>query len=298
MTRGRSGLVGSLVAIAGIALAASTLLAREKSHPLAESQARLLYLRSDSVAKRAFLSFDALAADVYWIRTIQHYGRDRRSPRQEGRFELLQPLLNLTTTLDPQFNVAYRFGALFLASDPPDGPARPDQAIQLLEKGLAANGNRWQYAHDIGFVHYWYTGDFKQAAEWFERASSLPRAPDWIRPLAALTRASGGDRDGARRLLSELLSSEQAYIKGAAERGLLQLQALDAIDQLQAIVERYRTATGVPPGGWMDLVRARALAGIPGDPTGEPFAYDPATGTVALSPQSKLAPLTRGLTGR
>ena len=36
----------------------------------------------------------------------------------------------------------------------------------------------------------------------------MPGAPDWIRPLAALTRAQGGDRAGARRLLSELLGAE------------------------------------------------------------------------------------------
>jgi hypothetical protein len=206
--------------------------------------------------------------------------------------------LNLTTTLDPRFNVAYRFGAIFLASDPPDGPARPDLAIRLLEKGLAANGNRWQYAHDIGFVHYWYTGDFGQAAQWFERASALPRAPDWMLPLAALTRAGGGDRHGARRLLTELLSSEQTYIKAAAERGLLQLDALDAIDQLQQIVRRYRQIAGSAPNDWTDLVRTGRLAGIPADATGEPFVLDRQTATVSLSPKSPLAPLPRGLGGR
>ena len=295
MSDGRSRIIGAGLAVAGVALAASLLRAREQTVPLPESMERLMYLQSDAVATRAYLSFDALAADVYWIRTIQHYGRDRKSARTSGRFEFLAPLLNLTTTLDPRFNVAYRFGALFLASEPPEGPGRPDQAVQLLEKGLRANGNRWQYAHDIGFVHYWYTGDYEAAATWFERAASLPGAPDWIRPLAALTRAQGGDRQGASRLLSELLTSDQNYIRAAAERGLAQLSALDAIDQLQAMVDRYRAALGVAPGGWMDLVRARVLAGIPADPTGEPFVYDQSTGTVGLSPQSKLSPLPKGL---
>ena len=39
---------------------------------------RLLYVRSGEAAKRIALAFDALAADVYWIRAIQHYGGDRR----------------------------------------------------------------------------------------------------------------------------------------------------------------------------------------------------------------------------
>ena len=73
------------------------------------------------------------------MRTIQHYGRDRRSARTASRFELLYPLLDLTTSLDPQFNIAYRFGAVFLAEPPPSGPGRVDQAVALLEKGLRQN---------------------------------------------------------------------------------------------------------------------------------------------------------------
>lgn len=291
MSRRRTALIAPLVAVAGIAAAASVLHARDTSRPLATSSERLLYLRSGRVADRAFLSFDALASDVYWIRTIQHYGRDRKSTRAEGRFELLQPLLDLTTTLDPRFNVAYRFGAIFLSLDPPDGPGRPDQAIALLEKGLAANPAKWQYAQDIGFVHYWYTGNYAEAANWFERATGTPGAPDWLRPLAAVTRAQGGDRAGARRLLSDLLNADQAYVRNAAERALAQLQALDAIDDLQKLVDRFHQALGRYPSGWSDMIRVRDLPGVPTDPTGAAFHYDPATHKVALAPESSLFPL-------
>jgi tetratricopeptide (TPR) repeat protein len=284
-------LVGAVVAVLGIGSAAAVLRARETTRPLPTSTERLMHLRSGRVADRLFLSFDALAADVYWIRTIQHYGRDRKSARTEGRFELLHPLLDLTTTLDRHFSVAYRFGAIFLAMEPPDGPKRPDLAVALLEKGLDANPKRWQFAHDIGFVHYWYSGDYAQAARWFERTADMPGAPDWVRPLAALTRAQGGDRTGARRLLSELLDAEHAYIRNAAERGFAQLQALDAIDELQAIVERFHTTTGRYPSTWSEVVGAGLLRGVPADGTGAPFVLDPASHRVSLSPESGLFPL-------
>jgi tetratricopeptide (TPR) repeat protein len=283
--------------VAGMAAAVAALHARETRDRLPVADARLLYLQSGRTADRVFLSFDALAADVYWIRTIQHYGRDVHSTRTADRFSLLRPLLDLTTTLDPHFNVAYRFGAIFLAEPPPKGPGRPDQAIALLQKGLTSNPDRWQYAHDIGFVHYWYTGDYRQAAEWFQRASTMPKAPEWIGPLAAMTLAQGGDRQSGRRLLGELLSSDQEYVRAAAERGLAQLQALDAIDQLQALVERYHASLGVYPAGWPDLIRARLLPGIPGDSTRTPFAYDPNTHLVSLSADSSLSPLPVFLQG-
>lgn len=298
MTSSRSGQVAAGMAVAGVALAGALLAAREATMPLPESAVRLLYLQSGARAERAFLTFDALAADVYWMRSIQHYGRDRRSKRTTDRFELLYPLLDLTTTLDPQFNVAYRFGAVFLASDPPDGPARADQAIRLLEKGLSRNPTRWQYTLDAGFVHYWYTGDYQQAATWFERAASMPKAPDWILPLAALTRAEGGDRADARRMLAELMSSDQSYLKAAAERALAQLQALDAIDHLKTLVGLFRSTTGRSPSGWDDLIRAGMLPGLPADPARFVFRYDPATETITISPESSLLPLPRGLAPR
>jgi hypothetical protein len=292
VSRASGRAIGVVVTLAGIGLAASVLHARENRQPLPISVERLMYLRSGPTADRAFLTFDALAADVYWMRTIQHYGRDRKLPSgTPGKFELLQPLLDLTTTLDPRFNVAYRFGAIFLSSEPPDGPGAPDMAIALLEKGLAANPGRWQYAHDVGFIHYWHTGDYAEAARWFHRAADMPGAPEWIRPLAATTLAQGGDRAGARRLLGELAGSQEAYIRNSASRALAQLQALDAIDQLQQLVERFQIESGRYPSGWNDLIRGGLLPGLPADATGAPFAYDAATHEVSLSPESQLSPL-------
>jgi tetratricopeptide (TPR) repeat protein len=237
------------------------------------------------------LSFDALAADLYWIRAIQHYGRDvldgRRGRPRPDSFALLQPLLDLTTTLDPHFSIAYRFGSIFLAMSPPEGPGRPDQAIALLEKGLRANPDRWQYAYDLGFVHYWNTGDFVEAARWFERAAAMPGAPDWIRPFAALAYAQGGRRDDAREMLARLLESPEAYIRNAAERGLMQLKALDDIDALGDVVAAFRQANGRYPTRLEEVFGGQ----VPVDPTGVPYGLDPATGAASLGEGSRLAPL-------
>jgi hypothetical protein len=214
-----------VLALSGIGAAAGVLQARESAYPLAPVTERLLYLRSGRTADRLMLSFDALAADVYWIRSIQSYGRDLKNRARPGRFELVEPLLDLTTTLDPHFLIAYRFGAVFLALEPPNGPGRADLAIQLLEKGLNANPTRWTLAHDIGFVHYFHTGNFTAAADWFERSAVMPGAPSgW---------AGGRDRrraatHGARQILRA--ARTRTATRRAAERALEQLDALDRID--------------------------------------------------------------------
>lgn len=301
MTAGVRAVATVLVAGLGLGLAAATLYARQKNFPLPRTTERLLYVQSGKTADRLMLTYDALAADIYWIRTIQHYGTDRKSSRTTDRFSLLYPLLDLTTTLDPHFNVAYRFGWIFLAMPPPDGPGRTDLAIALLEKGLAANPNRWQYAYDAGFVHYWYTGDFQEASRWFERAATLPDAPRWIAPLAATTKIQGGDRQEARRMLQSLAASEEKYIRDAASRGLAQLQALDLIDTLQDFVEAYKARHGRYPNNWEEIARNALEVGArihvpPYDMSGTPFVYDPGTHEVNVAPSSPLAPLPRSMT--
>ena len=126
----------------------------------------------------------------------------------------------------------------------------------------------------------------------------MPDAPVWIGMLAATTRAQGGDRGLARRMLQEQLESPLAFIRQAAERSLKQLQALDDIDVLQTVVDRYQARTSQYPTSWADLLRTRDLLAIPRDPSKTPYAYDPATHMVSLSKGSPLSPLPQGFTGR
>ena len=81
-------------------------------------------------------------------------------------------------------------------------------------------------------------------------------------------------------------------MKKQAEQRLTQLDAMDQIDQLQAIVSRYRRLTGRLPDSWITLERAQLLRGngAPTDPTGSPYLLD-SFGKVSLSPASRLHPL-------
>src|SRR4029078_2615410 len=177
---------------------------RVRWFPQSEPAQQILYVSSPAVVTRLALSYDALVSDLYWIRAIQYYGGTRLSEHTSKSYELLYPLLDLTTSLDPNFNIAYEFGAFFLSEKKPGGPGRSDLAIRLLEKGIAARPDRWQYPYDVCFVHY-RDGDYKDAAEWFLRAAETPgakkdgeRADVWLRPLAANTLAAGRDTRSSR----------------------------------------------------------------------------------------------------
>ena len=293
MTPGRLPAVPFLFA-AGVLLAVAIVLQvkRDRAYGTDLPATQVLYVQSPEVARRMALSFDMVAADVYWIRALQHFGGTRRATSGEKNYELLYPLLDMATGLDPYFNIAYRFGAIFLSQSKPDGPGRPDLAEKLLLKGLKASPTKWEYMHDIGFVHYWARHDYKTAAEWFERGSRLPGAAWFLKPLAAVTLAEGGERSTSRLLFQSLAESgDSDWVRKDAARRLRQLDAMDAMDSLRQLVAQHRARVGGAPVTWPDLVRAGALRDVPTDPDGFIFALEPSTGEVQLAPKSTLRPL-------
>lgn len=279
-------------ALAAFAAAVAVQVARDRVYPRDEGEIeRLLYVRSTEAMKRIALSYDALAADIYWIRTIQHYGGDRlrRTPLGPRKYELLYPLLDMTTSLDPYFTIAYRFGAIFLSEAYPGGPGEPDRAIALLRKGIAAQPEKWSYYYDAGFVHYFYTQDYAAAADWFRRAARQPNAPEWLEPLAAMMLTHAGDRAAARFLWQQMLQADEAWLRRAAEKRLAQLDTLDRIDQLEAQIRA--AAPQAARYTWLDLIRRGVLPGIPVDTAGTPFDIDPVTGDITVSRSSPLFPM-------
>jgi tetratricopeptide (TPR) repeat protein len=295
MTRVSRSAVASGVTIALLLAGVVGLQAiRERKGAVSASQRpSYLYVSSPAVVSRAALSFKSLVADVYWIRTVQHFGSARLAAPGNQNYDLLFPLLDLTTSLDPRFKMAYRFGSTFLAEAPPGGPGRPDLAIRLLEKGLAAQPDRWEYAYDLGFVHY-RDRDYASAADWFGKAATVPGSPTWLPPLEAVTRTRGGDRSTARLLWSELMRSagaEDTWMRNEAARRLRQLDALDRIDDMSRVIAAYQERTGNLPTTWADLIRAGYLPGVPVDPDGLPMQLNPYWGLVTLDPRSELNPL-------
>jgi len=304
----RLAAAGALAAAVAVLLAAAVGLqaVRETAYPPPPPEAESLDLASPAAIRRLAGAYDTLAADAYWIRALQYYGGTKRRleslpPAPEpppmlaavttDDYRQLYPLLDITTTLDPRFNIAYRFGAVFLAEAWPAGAGRPDLAIRLLEKGLHARPDKWEYMQDIGFVHYWYRHDYREAAGWFRRAGDIPGAPWWLKSLAATTLAQGGDRRSSRLMWQAIRdSAEIDWLRHDADRRLLQLRALDDIDALQSLVDRIAAQTGTRPENWEAVAAATGRPGTPLDPSGAPYELGPG-GHVQLARRSALYPL-------
>jgi hypothetical protein len=245
-----------------------------------------LYLPSGTVLARMSLGNSGLLADIYWTRAVQYYGRKQLN--RDVRYDLLGPLLKVTTELDPHLLIAYRFGSIFLASQPPEGAGRPREALELLRRGIAANPDYWRLWQDLGFVYYWDMKDYKDAVRAFETGSKQPGAAIWMKTAAAMVAAKGGESATSRLLWTQVY--HEADSEQVRQSALEHLQALKASDDLRALdrlLEAYRARTGQSPQNLRQLVAAGLLPGIPADPTGAPYEIGP-DGKARLSPKTHI----------
>lgn len=283
----RGRLAGTVAAVLILGAFSVWLQAERDRMPLPVSDEAMIYL-TQRAAGRVVFTHRLLAADLYWIRAVQYFGGQSRiakarlaepftpppmlAAERPVSFDLLYPLLDITTTLDPRFNIAYRFGAIFLSEAYPVGPGRPDLAVALLEKGVKASPERWQYWEDIGFVYYWNVHDYVKASEAFRRGAEVPGSPWWMRSLAATMLVKGGDRNTSRLLWRQMYdTANNEYAREAALKKLQQLDAIDQVEQLQAALDRG------------------ALRALPRDPAGFPYVLEDSR--IRVSKDSPLFPL-------
>jgi tetratricopeptide (TPR) repeat protein len=272
--------VTTVAAVLLVALFAGSVLTLRKVKSLRGKEATLeevLYLPSSKALKRLSLGYSGLLADIYWTRAVQYFGAKRIE--RATRYDLLAPLLDITTDLDPKLTVAYETGSIFLSQKAPEGAGQPDKAVALVEKGIRENPDRWQLYFTLGFIHYLDRKDFKAAQEAFERGSQVPAAHPWMKVMAARMAEKGNTAAVALELWSAIYqTSKDPMVRETAAKHIGSLQAASDIEELSRIVEAYRKRTGAFPSGWGDLIRAGSLRGVPRDPTGAPYRLMPGGG--------------------
>lgn len=234
----------------------------------------VLYLPSGKALKRLSLGYSGLLADIYWTRAVQYFGS--KHLRHSTRYDLLYPLLDIATDLDPHIIVVYEAGSVFLSQKPPEGAGQPDKAVALIQKGIRENPEYWRLYFTLGFVHYMDRHDPKSAEEAFAKGAEVPGALPWMRVMAARMAEHSNERSTAAALWQGVLDNVgDKYVKQTARQHLASLQADTDIETLQHLIGIYHQRTGAFPGTWRDLERAGLLRGIPVDPSGDPYKLEP-----------------------
>jgi len=246
-----------------------------------------LYIWSGSYVKRLSPGFENVMADLYWLRTVQYFGGQRVFAK-EKRYDLLEPLTQITVTLDPRFEIAYQYGAIFLAEPWPRGADRAEKSVALLKQGAEATGS-WRLRQLEGYFTLIFLHDARKAAEILLEASKMPGAAYWLKTLAADTLARAGDRELARRIwLNMYEQSDPGAIRANAEFNLKALQSLDDRDDLQEAVIAFEAETRRRPRSLRELPEVRTGKLRVMDPVGVPYEYDETSGLVSVSQKSSL----------
>lgn len=243
----------------------------DKQHAVLSQEPDDLVLRSGKLLKMMSLEYAPLMADFYWTRVVQFYGN--KHVRGDANLELLWPLLDITTTLDPNLLPAYRFGAIFLSQKAPTGAGRPDLAVQLIERGIKANPDFWRLYEDLGFVYYFDLKDYKKASEAFLEGSKQPGALVWMKVMAAKIAADGESYETSAFLWNDLYTTAtDPKIKENAKLHLELLKAKEDCRQIDLLADQYEKRFGRRPKRVAELVQAGLLRGVPVDPRG--YAYE------------------------
>jgi tetratricopeptide (TPR) repeat protein len=258
-----------------ICMTASVLLLRRIDRERTEATLQeVLYISSPTLLKRLSLGYDGLLADVYWTRAVQYFGE--RLDRGEEHYDLLAPLLEITTTLDPHLLVAYEYGSNFLAPKPPNGAGQPERAIQLAEFGIRNNPDLWRLYYDLGFIYYMDLKDYANATEAFANGAKVPNAHPVMRIMAAKMAEHAGNIETARLMwVTTYQTTHDPNVKANAVAHLRALQVDEDVTSLEALAAHYRDKTGHLPQTFSDLEAANMLRGVPVDPIGHTYKLMP-----------------------
>jgi hypothetical protein len=148
------------------------------------------------------LGFNHLAADYFWIKTISYFGDHLISDRT---YPWLYHLLDLVTTLDPDFIWPYYFGGIVLSLE----AKQVEQSNLILKKAMAHHPDVWKFPFYIGFNYWFYYDNPQKAASYIERAAGLPGAPNYLKTFPARLYSEAGANDAAVRFLLEMLKTTQ-----------------------------------------------------------------------------------------
>jgi tetratricopeptide (TPR) repeat protein len=224
------------------------------------------YLPSSRPLKWLSPSLQLTIADYFWIQTVQYIGEQYT---RRGHFDMLYPLVDLVTDLDPQHGYAYQSAGITLSSND-----HLDQSDAILKKGMEKGPNWWSYPFYLAFNDFFYRGDYESAARWAERAARTPGASPNISKLALALKVKSGESDDAVRFLDELRSQARDPQTAEALEDQYRLALLHRdFARLDAAVERYRASRWSDPIDLLQLVTGGFIDGIPSDPYGGSYVW-------------------------
>jgi tetratricopeptide (TPR) repeat protein len=252
----------------------SLLMMLEQQRPAATRAAELSYLPKGDYLKVAVLGYRQIAADLIWLRAIQHFGgRDATLADYRWAYHAADVL----TDLDPRFVMAYQATGTILGV----WAGLVQESIALLKKGAIHNPDVWQLPFTIGYDYFYELCDPANAAVYFRQASLLPGAPEYLPRLAARMTVESGDPDAALEFLQRFSQqTNDERMREALAQRMKEVLAERDIRLLEEAVRRYQQRYRKLPTALSDLVAGHMIDRVPQDPFGNSYQLNATNGTV------------------
>lgn len=218
--------------------------------------------------KGAALGYDALLADVFWVRATLLFG-DRFGDEDQQWYSWLYHMIDLTTDLDPDFRAAYKYGGIMLRVN----GVFVDQSSLIFQKGMRQLPEEWYFPFGIAMNFYLHRKDPGLAGAYLTKAVKTGNGPFYLRNLTA---SMLGDSDQLGPALLFLEEEYQAVREDRARRAveikILEIRYLIARREAGAVVAEFRRTTGVLPTEPPDVAAAGFV--LPADPLGGAWTWD------------------------
>lgn len=236
------------------------------------------YLPSGKFIKGASLSFDAILADLLWIKSIGYHADQFK---QRGDFQWLYHIVDIATTLDPAFEDPYEFAAVAFSVEIEDY----EKSTYFLKKGMKnVPQHHWRYWYlpfFTAFNYMYHEGDYKTAAHYLEIAASFPQRPDYLPLLVSRLYANTTDPGLAIPFLQKMIErASTPEMKEKLQLRIKEIQVKQHILLLTAAYDRYQKSTGTPPKSLADLLEKGIIHKIPKEPFGGNYSISPKDKTI------------------
>jgi hypothetical protein len=171
-----------------------------------------VYIPSGNFLKPFTFGFNQVIADYFWIKTVGYFGEHLMSDRN---YPWLYHILDLVTTLDPQFIWPYYFGGITLSLE----AHQVEKSNLILKKAIHYHPDHWQFLFFLGFNYWYYDNNLLKAATYLKRAAMQPGAPRYLKTFPARLYNEAGQKDAAIQFLLEMRKNIQdIHMRGEIDK--------------------------------------------------------------------------------
>ena len=231
----------------------------------------LLYFPNDKLLRHFTGGLDNVVADFLWYRTVQYTGQEFST--RNSKFTWLEHMIDVTTSISPQYEDPYRYGGVLLTALDTEGTGRADNAMDVLKRGFENVPHSWTIPYEMHTIYLMnrrnepnanllasryavlvaerHTGSFKQ--KYFELSQKLLEQDN--------------NHEYAVEFFRERVENETDPVLRALAEDQLRVAVIELnIDVLNAAVLSYRDVNGALPENLEVLVRDGFISALPDDP--------------------------------